>query len=126
MGVENGPFLLTSSSGRWYMEHRREDLKMATERIDGIHAFRAFLDEQLANGGVCLTPAQALNLWEIQNAGEDEENEVIEAVQRGFADFEAGRVKPAREAWPSFLGNTTFGNSHELPSGVDQGCLRGS
>jgi predicted transcriptional regulator len=80
------------------MKQQREDLNMGTERVDDIHAFRDFLDEQLANGGVYLTPAQALDLWEIQNASEDEEHEVIEAIKRGFADIEAGRVKPAREA----------------------------
>ena len=71
---------------------------MATDRKDDIHAFRVFLDEQLANGGASLTPAQALDLWEIQNAGEAEEQETVEAIRRGFADVEAGRVRPAREA----------------------------
>jgi predicted transcriptional regulator len=71
---------------------------MATERSDDIHAFRAFLDEQLAKDGPCLTPAQALDLWEIQNASEDEEHEAVEAIRRGFADIEAGMVRPAREA----------------------------
>jgi hypothetical protein len=71
---------------------------MGTDRIDDIHAFRVFLDEQLANGGFYLTPAQALDLWEIQNASEDEEHDAVEAIRRGFADIEAGKVRPAREA----------------------------
>ena len=71
---------------------------MATDRVDDIHAFRAFLDEQLANGGALLTPAQAVDLWEIQYAGEDEEYDAVEAIRRGFADIEAGMVRPAREA----------------------------
>jgi predicted transcriptional regulator len=71
---------------------------MATDRIDDIHAFRVFLDEQLANCGACLTPAQALDLWEIQNASEDEEHEAMAAIRRGFADIDAGMVRPAREA----------------------------
>ena len=71
---------------------------MATDRVHDIHAFRVFLDEQLANGGALLTPARARELWEIQNASEDEENEAVEAIRRGFADIKAGRVRPARQA----------------------------
>jgi predicted transcriptional regulator len=71
---------------------------MATGRHDDIHAFRAFIDEQLADGAATLTPAEALDLWEIQNPSEDEEHETVEAIRRGLADVEAGRVRPAREA----------------------------
>ncbi len=71
---------------------------MSTERIDDLHAFRVFLDDQLAMGTADLTPAEALRLWEIENASEAEEEETIEAIRRGFADIEAGRVRPAREA----------------------------
>jgi hypothetical protein len=72
--------------------------KLATDRIDDVHAFRVFLDEQRANGGAWLTPAQALELWEIQNASEDGEYDAVEAIWRGFADIEAGMVRPAWEA----------------------------
>jgi predicted transcriptional regulator len=71
---------------------------MATGLRDDLHAFRAFIDEQLANGGTTLTPAEALELWELQNPSEDEEQETVEAIRRGLADVEAGRVRPAREA----------------------------
>ncbi|HZW34153.1 MAG TPA: hypothetical protein VFF52_25750 [Isosphaeraceae bacterium] len=71
---------------------------MATDRRDDIHAFRAFIDEQLGNGLATLTPAKALELGEIQNPSEGEEPETVEAIRRGLADVEAGRVRPAREA----------------------------
>jgi predicted transcriptional regulator len=71
---------------------------MATDRRNDIHAFRAFIDERLGNGLATLTPAEALDLWEIQNPSESEEQETVEAIQRGLADVEAGRVRPAREA----------------------------
>ena len=71
---------------------------MAGSHIDDIHAFQVFLEEQLANGGTSLTPTQALELWELQNASEDEKRAAVEAIRRGFADIEAGRVRPAREA----------------------------
>ncbi len=71
---------------------------MPTDRIDDIHAFRVFLEEQLARGGASLTPTEALELWELENAGDDEKREALEAITRGFADIEAGRVRPAREA----------------------------
>jgi hypothetical protein len=71
---------------------------MATDRSDDIHAFRAFIDEQLGNGLATLRPAEALELWEIPNPGEGEEQETVGAIRRGLADVEAGRVRPAREA----------------------------
>jgi predicted transcriptional regulator len=71
---------------------------MATGRHDDIHAFRAFIDEQLANGAATLTPAEALDLWEIENPSQDEEDATVEAIRRGLADVQAGRVRPAREA----------------------------
>jgi hypothetical protein len=71
---------------------------MASGRRDDINAFRAFIDEQLANGVATLTPAEALDLWEIQNPTESEEQEAVEAIGRGLADVEAGRLRPAREA----------------------------
>jgi predicted transcriptional regulator len=71
---------------------------MATDRKDDLRAFRAFIDEQLGNGSAALTPAEALELWEIQNPSESEEHETVEAIRRGLADVEAGRVRPAREA----------------------------
>jgi predicted transcriptional regulator len=70
---------------------------MGTDRIDDIPAFRVFLDEQLASGGAFLTPAEALALWEHRNAS-DKERETVEAIQRGFEDIDAGRVRPAGEA----------------------------
>jgi len=71
---------------------------MANERRDDLKSFHEFVGEQLANGGALLTPAEALELWEFQNPSEDEEQETVEAIRRGLADVEAGRVVPAREA----------------------------
>jgi hypothetical protein len=79
------------------MEHPTGDLSMGTDRIDDIHAFRVFLDEQLASAEAFLTPAEALALWEHRNAS-DEERETVEAIQRGLEDIDASRVRPAGEA----------------------------
>ena len=55
---------------------------MATERVDDIHAFRIFLDEQLANGGVCLTPARPRPLGDSK------------AVSVGLASINRGSAPP--------------------------------
>ena len=80
------------------MKQQREDLDMGTERVDDIHAFRDFLDEQLANGGVYLTPAQALTSGRFKTPVRTRSTKSLRPLRRGFADIEAGRVKPAREA----------------------------
>jgi len=77
---------------------RTEGVSMTTERRDDLKSFHEFVGEQLANGGSSLTPTEALDLWELQNPSEDEEQETVEAIRRGLADVEAGRVMPAREA----------------------------
>jgi predicted transcriptional regulator len=71
---------------------------MTTDRRNDINAFREFIDEQLASGVSTLTPAEALGLWEAENPSESEEQETVEAIRRGLADIEAGRVRPARGA----------------------------
>jgi len=71
---------------------------MATGRINDPRAFRDFLDAKLANGGATLTLDDALEIWEHENQTEQERDETLEAIRRGFADVEAGRVRPAREA----------------------------
>jgi hypothetical protein len=71
---------------------------MATERANDLQAFRSFIDEQLANGEVVLTVDEMLARWEYQNESEEEREESLEAIHRGFADVAAGRVMPARDA----------------------------
>jgi len=71
---------------------------MATDRINDPRAFRDFLDARLANGEATLTLDDALEIWEHENQTEQERDETLEAIRRGFADVEAGRVRPAREA----------------------------
>ena len=71
---------------------------MPTDRMNDPRAFRDFLDAKLSNGGNGLTLEEALVHWEIENQTEHERGETLEAIQRGFADIEAGRVRPAREA----------------------------
>jgi predicted transcriptional regulator len=71
---------------------------MATDRSNDVRAFRTFLDEKLSEGDVNLTLDDALSLWEYENQTEQERDETLEAIRRGLADVEAGRVKPAREA----------------------------
>jgi hypothetical protein len=67
---------------------------MATERINDVRAFRSFLNEKLSNEGASLTLDEALGLWEYENASDEQREETLEAIQQGFADVEAGRVRP--------------------------------
>ena len=71
---------------------------MATERSNDLRAFKGFIDEKLSNGGANLTLDDALGLWDYENQAEEERADTLQAIQRGFADIEAGRVRPAREA----------------------------
>jgi hypothetical protein len=70
---------------------------MATERANDLNAFKSFIDEQLS-GETVLTVDEVLARWEYENASVEERQESLEAIRRGFADVEAGRIMPAREA----------------------------
>jgi predicted transcriptional regulator len=70
---------------------------MRTDRREDLQAFRAFIDEQLANGGATLTPTEALGLWEIQNPTDDEREETLAAIRQGLKDADEGRVRPLEE-----------------------------
>ena len=70
---------------------------MATERANDLLAFRTFIDEQLS-GETVPTVDEVLARWEYENETDEDRQETLEAIRRGLADVEAGRVVPAREA----------------------------
>ncbi len=70
---------------------------MATERANDLRAFKCFIDEQLV-GETVPTVNEVLARWALENETDDEREETLEAIRRGFADVEGGRVMPAREA----------------------------
>ena len=70
---------------------------MATDRANDLLALRSFIDEQLS-GETIPTVNEALARWEYENESDEEREATLEAIRRGFADAEAGRVMPAREA----------------------------
>jgi hypothetical protein len=70
---------------------------MATERANDLHAFKSFIDEQLA-GETVPTVDEVLARWEYETESDEEREDTLEAIRRGLADVEAGRVMPAREA----------------------------
>jgi hypothetical protein len=71
---------------------------MATERANDLRAFRDFADTKLENGGAELTLDEALGLWDIENATDDERAATIEAVKDALADMRAGDTGvPARD-----------------------------
>jgi hypothetical protein len=82
---------------------------MSTERRDDIQAFRAFIDEQLTGGGISLTPADALGLWEIRNPSDEEREETLAAIRQGLRDADEGRVRPFEEF------DREFRQKHGLP-----------
>jgi len=71
---------------------------MGTERANDLRAFRSFIDEQLANGETVPTVDEVLARWEYENESDEERQQTLEAIRRGFDDVEGGRVMPAREA----------------------------
>ncbi len=70
---------------------------MAAERVNDLLAHRSFIDEQVS-GETIPSVDEVLTLWEYENQSDDERHESLEAIRRGLADVEAGRVMPAREA----------------------------
>ena len=70
---------------------------MATERGQDLHAFKNFIDEQLAADAVP-TVDEAIARWDYENETAEERQQTLESIRRGLADVEAGRVMPAREA----------------------------
>ena len=71
---------------------------MATERANDLYAFKSFIDEQLAQGEDIPTVEEVLARWDYENESDLERAETLEAIRRGLADVEVGRVMPAREA----------------------------
>lgn len=71
---------------------------MAMERANDLQAFKSFVDEQLASHETVPTVGEVIARWEYENESEEERVETLEAIRRGLADVEAGRVMPAREA----------------------------
>jgi hypothetical protein len=73
-------------------------IPMDTERRDDLKAFHDFVGEQLANGGASLSPAEALDLWEIQHPSDEERAATVEALREALDDMRAGDTGiPARE-----------------------------
>jgi hypothetical protein len=70
---------------------------MPADRREDLRAFRAFIDEQLANGGAMLTPTEVLDLWEIQNPTDQEREETLAAIRQGLKDADEGRLRPFEE-----------------------------
>ena len=70
---------------------------MASERANDLQAFKSFVDEQLACETVP-TVDEVLARWEYENESSEQREDTLEAIRRGFADVDAGRVMPAREA----------------------------
>ncbi len=70
---------------------------MATERANDLHAFKSFIEEQLA-GATVPTVEEVLARWEYENQSDEEREETLCAIRRGFADVDEGRVIPARDA----------------------------
>ncbi len=81
---------------------------MATERANDLLAFKSFIDEQLG-GQTIPTVDEVLARWEYENESDEEREATLEAIRRGLADVEAGRVVPAREAVAQLRRN------HHLP-----------
>ena len=63
---------------------------MATERINDLRAFKDFIEAKLTNDALELSPQEALALWDIENAPDEERAATIEAVREALLDMHAG------------------------------------
>jgi hypothetical protein len=70
---------------------------MATDRANDLHAFKTFVDEQLASAnGAQLKLDEALARWERENET-DKRQETPASIRQGLADSDAERTIPAGE-----------------------------
>ncbi len=82
---------------------------MAIERVNDPRAFRDSLDVTLVDRGADLTLNEAFELWEYENSLEEERQDVLEAIRRGLADAQGGRVRPIE------MFDRDFREKHGLP-----------
>jgi hypothetical protein len=68
---------------------------MENGQANDLRAFRRFVDEKLSNGGATLTLDEALDLWDYENASEEEREATLASIRRGLDDMHAGRTVDA-------------------------------
>ena len=83
---------------------------MATERANDLRASRAYIDEQLTNGGAEMTLDEALIHWEAKHQTDAEKEETLRAIEQGFSDITAGRTRPFEDS------DREFRAKHGLPA----------
>ncbi len=71
---------------------------MGTERAQDLHAFKSFVDQQLADDPVP-TVGEVIARWDTENQHNEEQADTVHAVKESLADIEAVESGiPAREA----------------------------
>ena len=71
---------------------------MGTERAQDLHAFKSFVDQQLADDPVP-TVGEVIARWDAENQPDEEQADKVHAVKECLANIEAGESGiPAREA----------------------------
>jgi hypothetical protein len=71
---------------------------MAIERANDLHAFRNFIDEQLATG-TAPTVDEVLARWDSENETVEERGATVKALREALADMDAGDAGiPVQEA----------------------------
>jgi hypothetical protein len=71
---------------------------MAADRANDFQAFKSFIEEQFTDVAPLPTVDEVIARWAYENESDEERAEALEAIRRGLADVEAGKVMPAREA----------------------------
>ena len=62
---------------------------MATERANDLHAFKSFIDQQLAGESVP-TVDEVLARWDSENETEQDRASSVQALREALADMDAG------------------------------------
>jgi hypothetical protein len=71
---------------------------MGTERAQDLHAFKTFVDQQLADDPVP-TVGEVIARWDAENQPNEERADTVHTVKESLADIERGKIGiPAREA----------------------------
>jgi hypothetical protein len=106
--VASSSVLKSGFGGRLGVKNCQGAYEMATERANNLHAFKSFIDQQLAGESVP-TVDEVIARWEYENESDEEREDALEAIRRGLADVDAGRTRPFEEF------DRDFRSKHGLP-----------
>jgi hypothetical protein len=82
-----------------------EDRVMSTQVSSDLLRFHQFIGEKLSNGGLSLSPEDALDEWRAQSPFPEEKAATIQAVREALQDIAAGHTQSLEDFDQEFRRN---------------------